>query len=85
MSRKIFKYPVPIEEETTLRIHRGAEVLSAQVQGRSLCLWCLVDPLADVETRTFRTYGTGQELPEGLGSHVVTYQLDGFVWHVFEV
>lgn len=47
-------------------------------------LWALVDPAAELETRTFRVFGTGHAIPDQ-ARHVGSYDADPFVWHVFDV
>lgn len=85
MSKRIYKYLLPDEGESTLRLPRGAELLTAQVQDLRLCLWCIVDPSEEAEPRTFRIYGTGHPLPDDFGTYVASCQAGEFVWHVFEV
>lgn len=83
--RTIWKYPVPVQDRTVLRVPSDFDPLTVQVQGQSLCLWAAVDsdlPLAEVEVRVL---GTGYPVPEDLGGeyYVGSVQDGVFVWHVF--
>ena len=84
--RAVWKFPLALADEVELDIPRGAEMLDFQMQGRTLCIWALVDPEAPKELRTFRVAGTGHPLPdEGLRYIGTTQQLGGaLVWHLFE-
>jgi hypothetical protein len=86
----IYKYPLKLTGEQTIEMPRGAEILSVQDQGGTICVWALVDTKSETKQYTFRIYGTGHELPEQCGmfermiyAHVGSVQQDGFVWHVF--
>lgn len=62
--RTIWKYPLDLSDRTELMIPKGGEVLAAQIQELQPCLWILVDSDAEIEVRTFDSYGTGYPLPE---------------------
>jgi hypothetical protein len=95
----IWKYPFEVADRVTLRMPRGARVLSIQVQCGQPCLWVMVatnsasnrsqtlgDPRADLVEREFYVAGTGHPLPEKCGAYLGTFQLSGgaLVFHVFE-
>lgn len=70
----------------------GAEILSAQAQYGSPCIWALVDPKRKPEYRHFSMVGTGSafDVSDGLGldvDFVATLQLHNgsFVGHLFEL
>ena len=70
-----------------LRIPAGAKVLHADCVGDSLFAWFLVNPEAMNETRKFRVFGTGFEIPEDLNlKYIATAKMsDGvLIWHIFE-
>ena len=55
-----------------------------QFQGVKLCVWMLVDPDADPETRRYRIIGTGRAFdPEGYEYFATVQDGEGFVWHLF--
>lgn len=62
-----------------------AQVLSIQVQNGIPTMWAKVETNNPKAIRTFLVFGTGREInPVFDYVHIVTIQLDGFVWHVFE-
>lgn len=80
--KKVFKYSL-LTSENVLDMPEGAQVLSAHVQGTTVCIWALVDPGKPTERRTFRVYGTGHEMDDGI-TFIGTVMAGPFVWHVFE-
>jgi hypothetical protein len=85
----IWTYFLDTKDFNRIPMPDGATVLAVAVQGDQPCLWALVDPMASNMNapRTFRTYGTGQAMPDNPGFYIGTYQLHGgsLVFHVFEV
>ena len=83
--KTIYKYEI-LGMESSLDLPQGAQVLAAQVQGQSVCLWVLVDPSLATERRSFAVYGTGWPLPANAGTFIAIIHLpeSGLVWHVFE-
>lgn len=86
--KKIFKYPLEVEDKQVVMMPVDAQILCIQVQHGTPCIWALVDPaLAASQERTLLTFGTGHELPTGLElSYIGTYLVHGgnLVFHVFE-
>lgn len=89
--RKVWKYPVPLDDHFTVDLPTGAQVIAVEpqlsaVQFAELSMWALVDPDASRETRTFRFVGTGHPIT-GNVVHISTFQIGipVFVGHVFEV
>ncbi len=86
----VYKYSFPVNDEISLELPIGAEVLTVQDQRDTPQLWALVDTQEDrKEIRTFVYIGTGHKHPKEfwLGLKYITtfQQLDGsLVWHVFE-
>ena len=83
MMKKIYKYPIEIIDIQTIKLPKGAIMLTAQLQhGKPY-----VDPNEiEAEDVTLRVYGTGQEIDDSLDlTYVGTIQENGFVWHVFKV
>jgi hypothetical protein len=87
----IYKYPFAVryltEQDFVIDMPAGAEVLSVQVQGDSVCLWAMVDTEAAAEVRRFRMFGTGHPLPRDAAGRlrfVGTVQDGWYVGHLFE-
>jgi hypothetical protein len=85
VTKRVFKYPVPVRDELTLQLPAGAEVLTVQVQNGAPVLWALVDDTAPTEARRFIVRGTGHAI-SGAIRYVGTFQLEGgaFIGHLFE-
>lgn len=80
----IWKFPIQIQDYQSIRMPTGAEILAVQVQGGSPILWALVDPSAPLVSRQLRIIGTGHPISDNPGKFVDTFQLGGFVGHVFD-
>jgi hypothetical protein len=89
MAKKIYKYPLPMENVSTITMPKGAEVLTVQVQHGSPYVWAIVDDKASPERRNFEMFGTGFEMPEThfieSRKYIGTIQLQrgDLVYHVF--
>jgi hypothetical protein len=84
--KTVWKYALS-PDEFTIEMPRGAQVLSADNQGGSLCMWALVDPAEPLEARRFLLAGTGHELERAEELRFVgTLQMYGgkLVFHLFE-
>lgn len=85
-AKKIFKYPIKVEDVQMVEMPRGAVVLTVQTQQEIPCIWAEVDPDAEKVRRQFRTYGTGHAMDAGPDRlYIGTYQLRGgsLVFHVY--
>ena len=82
----IWKFVMGIADLSFFDIPEGAKFLSLQVQGGLPCLWFLVDPEGGKEHRTFTVRTTGERFPDGdvIGEYFGSFQIGGFVGHVFE-
>jgi hypothetical protein len=95
--KSIYKYVLNIEDEPSILMPMGAQILSVDAQmdpsrvgdHEQLCLWALVDPEAIPEGRHFRIYGTGHPVEEAdlansrfIGT--VPMMNGSLIWHVFE-
>lgn len=80
----IYKYPLRIDDEISLVMPVGAELLTTQIQSDIPCLWAKVDTRAPMVRRIFRWRGTGHPA-DGLGEYVGTVQMHGggLVFHLF--
>ena len=96
MKKTIWKFELEIGDNQKLELPIGAEILTVHTQNEIPCLWALVDPDADQETRHFEVYGTGHPVrydsnraKPKLGIdriYIGTFQLHNgiLVFHVFE-
>lgn len=94
MSTTIWKYPLKITDKQILQMPEGAKLLSAQMQGNTLCLWALVNPGAPTQPREIEVFGTGNPMLVQLGDcafgaqverHYISTAIAGaLVWHIFE-
>lgn len=85
--KTIWKFPLAAVSPYSVRMPKGAEVLTVQRQDKMACIWAMVDPDADTENRYFEIYGTGNPIHEDTAlsrRYIGTFQVSPFVWHVFE-
>lgn len=85
--KTIYKYSLELVEFQKVELPENAEILSIQLQRGWICLWALVDTLANKVERSFEIYGTGQEIEKSNGNrkYLTTFQTEsGLVFHVFE-
>lgn len=80
----IYKYALDLVGEQTLLLPKNSLILALQLQLGVPTVWVSIpDTEAEREVVTFSTYGTGQQVDEKVEQYLDTYQLNGFVWHVF--
>ena len=84
MRKTIWKYELAIEDWVRVTIPDGARFLKVGGQGGKLCLWVLVDLEKPPRAYYFRIFGTGHDIPDGIGEYIGTAQIGSFVWHLFE-
>jgi hypothetical protein len=83
----IYKYPIKIADSQKVKLPLNAEILTAQTQGETLCLWAKVEERnTDTEERTIEVFGTGHPMSDDARRYIGTTQMQGgaLVWHVFE-
>ena len=90
MKKRIFKYPIRIEDIQSIKLPIGAEILCVQTQNNEPFIWALVDPStdADMMSHTFELFGTGHEVTYDMGiesKYIGTFQLHGgdLIFHLF--
>lgn len=87
--KTVYKYHLLIEDNFTLSIPKGYQVLTVAVQKRPgveiPCLWVLVDPEAELTPVNFRCAGTGHDITETNLTHIGSVLLydDELVLHYF--
>lgn len=88
--KSVYKYTLTpnFEGMEIIKLPFGTKIIHADIQYGDVRIWALVDKNEKtIETRIFRTYGTGQNIDEKLKlKHIgSTIMNDGtLVWHVFE-
>lgn len=84
--RQVWKFPLAATWQDIARVEmpKGAQVVRLAVQENQSTLWAIVDPEQPTETRDFKVFGTGHDLPPACG-YVGTYESGPFVWHLFEL
>jgi len=83
----IYKYPIKAPGTTELNVVGAMRILTAQDQRGEPMIWVIADPEDPTEIKyTITAYGTGQDMPRGLGRYVSTIQTNGgsLVWHIFK-
>lgn len=88
--KKVFKYPLIVDDMQTVELPKGSKVLHINKQGgdERLYLWALVDPEeSETEGVRIRCAGTGHPIEEdGLEYVSTVFMLDGaLVFHFFVV
>lgn len=82
----VWKFPLHMTDLQDVPLPEGAQLLSAQMQGVTLCLWALVNPKSPARARTIEIIGTGNPCDDVPRKYISTVQMAGglLVWHVFE-
>lgn len=86
--RTIFKYPIKVTDQQTVRMPQGAKILCVQLQFGGPCLWAEIEDSRPSEDRLIAVVGTGNPIPEAAElSYVGTVQQAAghLIWHVYEV
>jgi len=81
----IWKFPLTLTGYHSVKMPRGAKIISFQIQRGVFCIWAIVDIGQFEEDRLFKIYGTGHEHEKIEGEYIGTVQDNMLVWHLFEV
>jgi hypothetical protein len=81
--KTVYKYELR-SQDASIKLPKGAEILTVQLQNGIPTLWALVDPENVLEDRFISTVGTGWEVSDNM-KYICTYMEGYFVWHVFEM
>lgn len=82
--KTIWKFPLEITDEQTVKMPATANIIAVQFQGEQLMLWAVVDPKVTFANVVVRIVGTGNPFPDANDCRFVgTVQQGPFVWHVF--
>ena len=82
--KKIYKYPIPVNDEITISMPKDAVILTVQMQKAEPFIWALVDVDKEMIDVKFRLFGTGMSVYPCL-NYVGTFQMlnGGLVFHLF--
>lgn len=60
--KRIFKYPLPVQEKFTIGLPAGAEIIRVEDVAGLFWLWAIVDTDKPMESRHIECYKTGQPI-----------------------
>ncbi len=90
--KTVWKFNVPLSDNVTVAMPRGARILHVGVQSEltsltpTFQLWALVDTEDKIEYKTFRIAGTGHKLnDEETQNYIGTVFFQALVFHVFNI
>ena len=82
--RTIYKYPLPVEDESVILLPGQPKLLHVGEQHNGLVVWAEVEPEGSVRPHHFAVRGTGHPLSGREGVYLGTVQMkSGLVWHVY--
>ncbi len=85
--KQIWKFQLEPKNVQGVIMPIGAEILTANTQKGTVCIWCMVNPRAEREERVFEIYGTGHDIYADAGLKYIGIFFsdnDAFVGHLFE-
>lgn len=80
--KKIFKYRIPLQEQTRIDAPIS-KPLTVQIQHGELQLWAEVREDGSLRPILLNIIGTGFQLPMNVGEYLCTVQQGDYVWHVY--
>ena len=87
--KKIYKYPIKIQDEQVVLLPTGAKILTVQTQSGKAFIWAMVNPtMTNDMAVTIRIFGTGHTIQDADRlEYIGTIQMCGgaLVFHVFKV
>jgi len=91
MSVQIWRFPIGACKRTEIEMPKGAVILCVQAKDGEPNLWAEVNTDSPKEKRMFEIFGTGHDMPSGMGVHrkyIGTFQVGSMigtmVFHVYE-
>ena len=84
--KRVFKYLLNLNGIQKIEMPKDAKILCVQGQNNEMCLWALIDPDNQLETRQIRVFGTGRDIPDIKLDYIGTVQMlaGSIIWHIFE-
>ncbi|KDA05562.1 hypothetical protein DC31_13910 [Microbacterium sp. CH12i] len=86
--RTIWKFPLGYRGDPRFEVEvpRGAVPLRVDFDpAGELVMWAEVDPKAERSLAAVTVVGTGNPIPEGVGTYVSTFMSEPFVFHAYVV
>lgn len=92
MAKAIWRYEIPLDPKTAIKMPKGAKILFIDTQDHPLrhpvpSVWAFIDTdEQEMESWVIRIYGTGHVIEDDISDHYKGsfLTMDGaFVWHVF--
>lgn len=63
-ARTIWKYQIPVLEDFTVELPKGAEIIRFKNEGGKLWLWAVVNPDAEIVPKRLLAFKAGAEMPD---------------------
>ena len=86
--KKIWKYPLKIDDIQFTEMPESGQILCVQMQNYTPHIWVLVDPDEETSPRELEIFGTGNSINDNKDinrRYIGTFQMPSFfVWHLFE-
>lgn len=82
----VYKYPVKMEEDFSVRMPAGATVVHVGMQDGEPQMWCRVDTDQPERSQLFGVFGTGHNMskhPVSCAPHLGTFFIGSLVFHLF--
>jgi hypothetical protein len=87
MTKRIFKYPIELREQSEILIPEGSKILSVVNQREEIVLYAIVDPGRELKPVRIRVEGTGWNIVTDHDEFIFlgTVSMCGgeFMWHIF--
>jgi hypothetical protein len=86
MSARILRWSIPVDDKGKAVTAAGDVIeVASTITGQAVEFWTLSMDADEAKPRTFRVFGTGQEVPDGWFHRGTAPRTPtGLVWHLFE-
>lgn len=84
--KTIWKFPLMLRDIQLVPMPIGANILTAQIQNGTLCLWAEIDTEQVKDQRVIEIAGTGNSMRKSSTPrrYINSVQDGTYVWHVFD-
>lgn len=84
--QRIFKYPIPVDDDFMLYLPKGAKILTVQTQDDKPYIWAEINDEAIENKHYFALRGTGHPLKEEGMKYIGTFQMikGRVVFHLYD-